>query len=336
MLVVDDVHELGTSGPALQLLESLVRQAPPELHLVLCSRDPPPFPIDRLRGQGQVLDIDASMLTFSGGEVAGAVGRELATELGDPIYELTAGWPAAVQLTAEMLQSVPNSERAAALAELGTRGERLGSYLAQEVLEREPDEALDVLRVAAQFDRFSPELCEAVGAAQPADLLSGLQRRGLVASRAGPGGWLTLHAVLRDFVRGNLVLDETTLREVHLSAADWFASQGLHREALASLEGRAEIRARIADYFKEHWRALIEHGFADAVVDAAELLPDELIDEPNLHNVGRSYALLGRMREAMEWFSALPEGTDRAFQIADIHMQRGRACGGLRRPHRRN
>ena len=59
------------------------------------------------------------------------------------------------------------------------------------------------------------------------------------------------------------------------------------------------------------------------MVDAAELLPDELIDEPNLHNIGRSYALLGRTGEALEWFAALPPGPDRAFQIADIHMARG-------------
>jgi ATP/maltotriose-dependent transcriptional regulator MalT/DNA-binding SARP family transcriptional activator len=318
VLVLDDVHELGRDGASVNLLERLVRQAPPELHLVLASRDEPPFPIDRLRGQGQVLDIDASMLTFSAEEAGGVVG----TELGNPIYELTAGWPAAVQLTAEMLQSVPGEDRGRTLAELGRRGDRLVSYLAQEVLEREPHEVRQLLRIAAEFDRFSAELCEAVGAAPQADLLTGLQRRGLIASRSGPGGWLTLHAVLREFVRENISLDETARREVHLSAARWFGSQGLHREALASLKIAGDPQ-RIADFFKEHWRPLIEWGFSDAVVDAAELLTDDVIDEPNLHNVGRSYALLGRTGEALAWFEKLPPGPDRAFQIADVHMQRG-------------
>ena len=166
VLVLDDVHELGHEGVAAMLLERLVRQAPPELHLVLASRDEPPFPIDRLRGQGQVLDVDAAMLTFTGDEVAGVVGERAR----DPIHELTAGWPAAVQLTAEMLQSVPEDERARTLAELGRSGDHLGSYLAREVLEREPDEVRELLRIAAEFDRFSPELCEAVGAAPPAEL----------------------------------------------------------------------------------------------------------------------------------------------------------------------
>ena len=145
------------------LLERLVRQAPPELHLVLASRDEPPFPIDRLRGQGQVLDIDAAMLTFTENEVAGVVGDELR----DPIHAVTAGWPAAVQLTAEMLQSVPEDERAGTLAELGGSGDHLGSYLAREVLEREPDEVRELLRIAAEFDRFSPELCQAIGVSSP-------------------------------------------------------------------------------------------------------------------------------------------------------------------------
>ena len=77
--MLDDVHELGAGGAAALLLESLVRQAPPELHLVLASRDEPPFPIDRLRGQGQVLDVDASMLTFSADEVAGSSAPSSAT-----------------------------------------------------------------------------------------------------------------------------------------------------------------------------------------------------------------------------------------------------------------
>ncbi len=238
VLVLDDVHELGTGGAAARLLESLVRQAPPELHLILVSRDEPPFPIDRLRGQGQVLDIDAAMLAFSAAEAGGVVG----SELGGTIHELTAGWPAAVQLTAEMLQSVPEEERAGRLAELGGRGDRLGSYLAQEVLDREPDEVRELLRIAAEFDRFSAELCEAVGAAPPADLLAGLQRRGLVVVRSRPGGWLSMHAVLRDFVREDLLLDKTRLREVHVSAAGWFASRGLHRDALRSLKIGREAR----------------------------------------------------------------------------------------------
>lgn len=324
VLIVDDVHELGRAGAAVLLLESLLRQAPPELHLVLSSRDEPPFAVDRLRGQGQVLDLDAAMLAFSGSEVGGVVGPSLA-EVSNAIHDVTAGWPAAVQLAAEMLQSVPEEERPDALADLSRKSGRLVSYLAQEVLVREPEEVRNLLRVAAQFDRFSAELCEAIGAVHPADALAGLGRRGLVSARPGSGGWLSMHAVLRDFVRENLALGEPELRDLHVAASGWFESQGMLREALASLK-RAGASEEIAAFFMEHWRELIDRGFADAVVDSAELLPDELIHEDLRHLIGRCNALLGRTGEALEWFSAISPGQERAFQIADVHMQRGEAA----------
>jgi DNA-binding SARP family transcriptional activator len=243
-------------------------------------------------------------------------------ELRDPIHDLTAGWPAAVQLTAEMLQSVPEEERGRALAELGGSGDRLESYLAREVLEREPPEVRDLLSIAAEFDRFSPELCQAVGATPPADLLTGLQRRGLVASRSGPGGWLTLHAVLRDFLRQHVPLPEAARSELHVKAAEWFFAQGLLREGLASLKtaGRPEL---IAAALRDHWREWYDQGLVGAVVDAAEVLPESFVDEGLRHLIGRSHVLIGRSGEALEWFAELPPGPDRAFEFADVYTGRG-------------
>jgi ATP/maltotriose-dependent transcriptional regulator MalT len=77
--VFDDVHELGRKGPSVRLLEELCRQARAPLHLVLSSRLEPPFPVQRLRGQGEVLDLDAAMLAFTENEV----GELLEAALGD-------------------------------------------------------------------------------------------------------------------------------------------------------------------------------------------------------------------------------------------------------------
>lgn len=58
VLVIDDAHELGESRVSARLLETLCRQAPDALHLVLSSRAATPFPIERLRGQGHVLEVE--------------------------------------------------------------------------------------------------------------------------------------------------------------------------------------------------------------------------------------------------------------------------------------
>ena len=64
--------------PSARLLETLCRQGPPELHHLFSSRVEPPFPVERLRGRGEVLSIDAATLAFSEAEV----GELLASELG--------------------------------------------------------------------------------------------------------------------------------------------------------------------------------------------------------------------------------------------------------------
>ena len=68
-LVIDDLHELPPGGPALRVVEALCRQAPPTVYLMLASRAELPFSIDRLRGQGQVLELVGVDLAFSADEV---------------------------------------------------------------------------------------------------------------------------------------------------------------------------------------------------------------------------------------------------------------------------
>ena len=269
-----------------------LRQAPPEVHFVLSSRDEPPFRVQRLRGQGQVLDVDASMLTFTGDEVAGVVGAEL----GDAIHELTAGWPAAVQLTAEMLQSRTRrgsrgssrrarpTRRASRLLPCagGTRtGARRGRARCCGRVRVRP-----IQRRAVRGGGRVPARRAAVGApasrvdrgARRSRRMADAPRR---AARFPPDEPPAVGARSRDRAcesRGLVFLSRVCCERVRLP------------------EGRAEAGADRRRIPRDHWRELYDQGLADAVVDAAGLLPASLIDEGLRHLIGRSYALLGQHR----------------------------------------
>jgi ATP/maltotriose-dependent transcriptional regulator MalT len=94
VLVLDDVHELPTGGPSARLVEGLARHAPARFHLVLSSRAEPPFPIQRLRGRGQVLEVDGSLLALgmeeTGELLAAALGPD-GRELSEPLHRMTGG-----------------------------------------------------------------------------------------------------------------------------------------------------------------------------------------------------------------------------------------------------
>lgn len=111
------------------------------LHVVLSSRTEPPFQIQRLRGQGQVLELDASELAFDSDEIAALLELSLGPEartLARRLHELTEGWPAAVRLAVHALGQAGAEWRLDALEGLHRPEGPLLDYLAEEVLDREP------------------------------------------------------------------------------------------------------------------------------------------------------------------------------------------------------
>ena len=104
VLVLDDVHEIDDADAPIALVEGLCRQAPAALHLVLASRSEAPFPIERLRGRGEVLELTGPQLAFAVDELTElAASSSVAAEL----HAATGGWPAAARLALDALGRRP-------------------------------------------------------------------------------------------------------------------------------------------------------------------------------------------------------------------------------------
>src|SRR5215203_1395259 len=77
LLVLDDTHEIDGATGSWRFVEALVRFAPDNLHVLLVSRNDPPFGVERLRAQGEVSDIAGAALAFTTDEIATLVGTLL-------------------------------------------------------------------------------------------------------------------------------------------------------------------------------------------------------------------------------------------------------------------
>ncbi len=275
-LVVDDVHELGAVGASIDLLHSLCRQAPSRLHLVVSSRAEIPFPVQRLRGQGDVLDISAGSLAFNAEEVGHLVNAVLPDADGALIVGLhaaTRGWPAALRLAVESLRAVPVSRRAAAVAELHRPGGAIFDYLAEEVFSRESAEVTELLRRVAVLDRFSPELCDALGITDAGRLLDDLLARGLfLEAFSDDDGWWSLHGLIRDAVVRQLPLTAVEKARVHHLAAEHLIERGRVAESLGELIASRDI-ALLSSVLDEHGPRLLAAGEVERVLAAAEHIP---------------------------------------------------------------
>jgi DNA-binding SARP family transcriptional activator len=332
VLVVDELHDLAGGAGAVRLVESICREAPPGFHLVLASRVEPPFPIDRLRGQGQVLELGGSELAFTPEETAA-----LLAELGgrdDPdtaaqVHAATGGWPAAVRLAAESLRDVQPDARPQALDRIRRPGGSLFGYLAAEVFAHEEPEVRELVGLVAPLERFTAELCEALGVDGAGEILRSLARRGLFVELYGDAaGWYSLGAPVRDFALANLAPGAAARRRMQRQAARWLEEQGHVEEALRSLSAIGD-HVRIARLLSDHGSALVARGAVETVIDSIGVLPEEKRGRRIEELLGEALQVQGDWDGALRSFEraaaeaeTIPPGP--GWRMALIHQLRGR------------
>jgi DNA-binding SARP family transcriptional activator/tetratricopeptide (TPR) repeat protein len=335
-LVLDDVHEIEPASGSARLVEALCRQAPHRTHLVFASRAEPPFPIGRLRAQGQLLELSGTTLSFAEDETAsllsGVAGRPVAPVSAARLHEATGGWPAAVRLAAEALPTPPSDGAATADDDDGAlrrAGGRVFAVLAEEVFQRADPAVTELVAVVAPLERFTAALCEdALGYPGAGRTLAELEQRGLfLVPHGGPQGWYSLQPLVREYAREHLAGDATRRHDALLAAATWLEANGTPREALRCL-AEAGDGAGIARVLTRHGTVLLATGAADDVIRHAASLAPEL-RSPVLDQLeGEAHHARGDWAGALECFGRLaapgdPLPAGAAWRMGLIHHQRG-------------
>src|ERR1035437_1202499 len=155
VLVLDDYHVIDSKPVDLALI-FLLEHLPPQLHLVIATREDPQLPLARLRARGQLTELRAADLRFTPAEAAAflteVMGLNLAVDDIDALEDRTEGWIAGLQLAALSVQGrqdVPEFIRTFA-------GDHryIVDYLVEEVLQRQPEPVRSFLLQTAILGRL--------------------------------------------------------------------------------------------------------------------------------------------------------------------------------------
>ena len=107
ILVLDDYHVIDAK-PVDQALAFLLEHLPPQMHLVIATREDPHLPLARLRARGQLTELRAADLRFTPAETAEflnqVMGLNLSAEDIAALETRTEGWIAGLQLAAISMQ----------------------------------------------------------------------------------------------------------------------------------------------------------------------------------------------------------------------------------------
>ncbi len=242
VLVLDDYH-LIDAPPVHASLAFLLEHLPPSLRLVVASRADPPLPLARLRARGQLAELRAADLRFTLEEAAEllrtAVGSELPDAAVAALGDRTEGWVAGLQLAALSLRG--RGDITAFVEGFSGSHRYVLDYLAEEVLDRQPEPLRAFLLETSVLGRLSGPLCQAVtGRADSQALLEAVERANLfLVPLDEVRGWWRYHHLFADLLRARLHQERPErVPELHQAAAAWSEGHGLVDDAHPPCPGR--------------------------------------------------------------------------------------------------
>ena len=331
VLVLDDYHVIDARD-VQDGMAFLLEHLPPQIHLVIASRTDPPLPLARLRGRGELAEIRAADLRFTPGEAAAylneVMGLVLTAADVAALEGRTEGWIAALQLAALSMQG---REDAAAFIDGFAGDDRyVVDYLAEEVLQRQPEHVQHFLLQTSILDRLSGPLCDAVtGQDGGKAKLTALERGNLfLVPLDDRRQWYRYHQLFADVLHARLRDEQPDdVPELHRRASEWHEQNGEPSEAIRHALAAQDF-GRAADLIELAIPAMRRNRQEAAVLGWLELLPDEVVRVRPVLSVGFAGTLLAggevegveaRLRDAERWLGGAT-GTGEGSQAPAAEM----------------
>ena len=261
LLILDDYH-LIDSQLVDQSLAFLIKHQPPQMHLVITTREDPSLPLARLRARNQLTEIRAADLRFTDNEAAEflnqVMGLDLTTEQVATLEARTEGWVAGLQLAALSMQG---EQDAAGFIQAfsGTHAFVL-DYLLEEVLHKQPERVQEFLLRTSILERLSGDLCDALWPDTPIgqETLESLERANLfVIPLDRERRWYRYHHLFGDLLRqrAGQNLNPEDIAHDHIRASEWYEKNGEMHEAFQHAIAAKDFN-RAADLAEKGWEAI--------------------------------------------------------------------------------
>ncbi|KWX75920.1 transcriptional regulator [Paenibacillus riograndensis] len=292
ILVLDDYHVI-TAEPVNQAVAFLLEHLPPQMHLVIATREDPALPLPRLRVRHQLTELRAADLRFNAAEAAeflgGVMGLALSAEDVRLLESRTEGWIAGLQLAALSMQG--RNDTTSFIQSFTGSHKFVLDYLIEEVLQQQPASIQAFLQFTSVLDKMCGPLCDAVlgkdseGASRSTGqrTLEYLEHANLfLIPLDNERRWYRYHHLFADLLRERLNQglyppeggEEKSVSELHLRASQWYEDNGFELEAFHHAAAAGDTR-RAARLTEGEGMPLLFRGAVTPVLNWLQSLPEE-------------------------------------------------------------
>src|SRR6266705_452055 len=322
VLVLDDYHVLDAKSVDIALTY-LVEHLPPQMHLVIATREDPQLPLARLRARSHLTEVRAADLRFTASEAAAFLNQVMGLNLSAAdiaaLEDHTEGWIAGLQLAALALQGhqdVPGFIRTFA-------GDHryIVDYLVEEVLQHQPEPVRSFLLQTSILDRLNGPLCNAVTGQEEGNArLEALERGNFfVVPLDDKRHWYRYHHLFAEVLSVHLMAEQPhQVATLHRRASEWYEHNGSTTNAIRHAMA-AEDFERAADLVELAVPAMLRSRQEATLLGWLKALPDELVHVRPVLSAGYAGALLvsgelegveARLRGAERWLDTTADRTE--------------------------
>lgn len=292
LIVLDDYH-LIKKVEVHSIVQLLLKRQPDALHLVIITREDPPFSLPRMRVQGQLTEIRERDLRFTLSEaqtfLVKTMGLELSAQEIGKLEERTEGWAAGMQLAALALDEFSNEEERRTFIEAFTGSNRLiVDYLISEVLQRQSETTRRFLLRTSILERFCGELCDSLvfeeGQGSSQTVLDTLEQGNMfLVPLDNQRHWYRYHHLFSEMLFHSLRRSSPDLiPSLQRKASEWFEEKGFIPEAM-----KYALASRDWDYvnilLNKYSLPMIFQGKGGIVIEWCRKVPRSHLEKsPNL------------------------------------------------------
>jgi LuxR family maltose regulon positive regulatory protein len=333
IFVLDDYHIID-SKPVDNALAFLLEHLPPQMHLIITTREDPDLPLARLRARGQLTELRAADLRFTPAEAAEflnhMMGLNLSAENIAALEARTEGWITGLQLAALALQGPLSMQGHASRDTSRFIQSFTGShrfvldYLVEEVLQRQSEHIRSFLLQTAILERLSGSLCDAVtGQKDGRGILETLERGNLfIVPLDDEHQWYRYHHLFNEVLLSHVQEEQPgQIPLLHKRASAWYEQNNLPAEAIRhALAARNFERA--AGLIEKTYPAM-DASFQSAVwLGWVRKLPDEVVRARPVLSFDYARALMdsGEFEVGKSWLQEAEqrlEGSAEGMVVAD-------------------
>jgi LuxR family maltose regulon positive regulatory protein len=334
ILVLDD-YQMIDARPVDSALSFLLEHLPPQMHLVITTREDPDLPLARLRARAQLTELRITDLRFTPLEATEFLNRMMGLTLSQEdiaaLEARTEGWIAGLQLAAISMQG---HEDSASFIKSFTGSHRfVMDYLVEEVLQQQSESVQTFLLRTSILDRLCGPLCDAVllDPAAGQKTLEYLERANLfLIPMDNERRWYRYHHLFAELLRQRLpqsIASSTgeagsLVNELHLRASQWYEDNGLELEAFQHAAAANDI-ARAERLIEGKGIPLHLRGAVTLIINWLDSLPRSVLDaRPSLWWRHASLLLISGqttgVEEKLQAAEAALQGTEVNDKISNL------------------